>query len=231
VLATFLLAYLVYDEAPQPWTGVAWVVLAGVLSLAARIWKDRALLWQTHLLSLLATGWTFYTNFAPQYRGGRVQLISVAITAAVLYLLNWNTNISKVIEDERIAQGYSWAASLLLSWLTWYQLDPVNVSLAWGLFGLLLFEVPELARFGSTLTHTNLRAQSYVALISSFIHLFYSNFDTRATGTWTQVLLDPRVVTVLPLIVIFFWVYGRLQSMNTGLGATPNRAAAKGAGL
>jgi hypothetical protein len=145
--------------------------------------------------------------------------------------LNWNTNIPKVIEDERMAQGYSWAASLLLSWLAWYQLDPANVSLAWGLFGLLLFEIPELARFGGTITQTNLCAQCYVALISSFAHLFYSNFDTRATGTWTQVLLDPRVLTVLPLIVIFFWVYTRLQSMNTGPGATPNRAAAKGAGL
>jgi hypothetical protein len=179
----------------------------------------------------MATGWTFYANFAPQYRGGRVQLISVGITAIVLYLLNWNTNITKVIEDERIAQGYSWAASLLLSWLAWYQLDPVNVSLAWGLFGLLLFEVPETARFGSTITQANLRAQSYVALVSSFAHLFYSNFDTRATGTWTQVLLDPRVVTVLPLIVIFFWVYARLQSLNTGPGVASNRVAAKGAGL
>jgi hypothetical protein len=231
VLGTFLLAYLAYDEAPQPWTGCAWIMLAAALCVAARFWKDRALLLQTHLLSLLAVGWTFYTNFAPQYRGGRMQLISVGITAAVLYLLNWNTNIPKVIEDERMAQGYSWAASLLLSWLAWYQLDPANVSLAWGLFGLLLFEIPELARFGGTITQTNLCAQCYVALISSFAHLFYSNFDTRATGTWTQVLLDPRVLTVLPLIVIFFWVYTRLQSMNTGPGATPNRAAAKGAGL
>jgi hypothetical protein len=231
VLATFLLAYLAYDEAPQPWTGCGWIILAAMLSFAARIWKDRALLWQTHLLSLLAAGWTFYTNFAPQYRGGRVQLITVGITAIVLYLLNWNTNIPKVIEDGRIAQGYSWAASVLLSWLAWYQLDPVNVSLAWGLFGLILFEVAETARFGSTITQTNLRAQSYVALISSFAHLFYSNFDTRATGTWTQVLLDPRVVTVLPLVVIFFWVYGRLHSLNSATGATPNRVAVKGAGL
>jgi hypothetical protein len=70
-----------------------------------------------------------------------------------------------------------------------------------------------------------------VALISSFAHLFYSNFDTRATGTWTQVLLDPRVVTVLPLVVIFFWVYGRLHLLNSATGATPNRVAVKGAGL
>jgi len=231
VLGTFLLAYLAYDEAPQPWTGVAWILLAALLSLGARLWKDRALLWQTHLLSVLAAGWTFYTSFAPQYRGGEVQLTTVGITAIVLYLLNWNTNIPNVIEDERICQGYSWAASLLLSWLAWYQLDPVNVSLAWGIFGLLLFEVPEIGRFITPITQTNLRTQSYVALISSFAHLFYSNFDTRATGAWTHILVDPRVLTVLPLIVIFFWVYGRLQSLNAGPGMTSGRTAAKGAGL
>ena len=214
ILGTFLLAYLAYDEAPQPWTGVAWISLAALLSLAARFWKDRALLWQTHLLSVLAALWTFYTNFAPQYRGGRVQLISVGVTAIVLYLLNWNTNIRGVIEDERICQGYSWAASLLVSWLAWYQLDPVNVSLAWGVFGLLLFEISDLTRIGQGVTGTNLRAQCYVALVASFAHLFYSNFDTRAIGPWNKVLLDPRIITVLPLTVIFFWVYGRLQALN-----------------
>ncbi|MGE5324601.1 MAG: hypothetical protein ACM3SW_17170, partial [Actinomycetota bacterium] len=218
ILGTFLLAYLAYDEAPQPWTGVAWISLAALLSLAARFWKDRALLWQTHLLSVLAAVWTFYTNFAPQYRGGRVQLISVGVTAIVLYLLNWNTNIRGVIEDERISQGYSWAASLLLSWLAWYQLDPVNVSLAWGVFGLLLFEVSDLTRFGQGLTGTNLRTQCYVALVAAFAHLFYSNFDTRAIGPWNKVLLDPRIITVLPLTVILFWVYGRLQALNKAPG-------------
>lgn len=226
VLGTILLGYLAYDETPQPWTGVAWVGLAALLSLAARLWKDRALLWQTHLLSVLAAGWTFYTNFAPQYRGGRVQLISVAITAILLYLLNWNTNIRSVIEDERICHGYSWAASLLLSWLAWYQFAPVNVSLAWGVFGLLLFEVSDLTRIGQGLTGTNLRAQSYVALVAGFAHLFYSNFDSRALGTWNKVLLDPRIITVLPLIVILFWVYGRLHAPNTVPGAAPGAKSA-----
>ena len=55
-------------------------------------------------------------------RGSRVQLVSVALTAGSLYLLNWITNIAEIIGDEHISQVYSWAGSLLLSWLIWYQM-------------------------------------------------------------------------------------------------------------
>ena len=75
-----LLTVLAYQEAPAPWIPAAWISLALVLGFAARLRTDRALLWQTHALSLLAAGWTLYASFAPQYRGTMVQLISVALT-------------------------------------------------------------------------------------------------------------------------------------------------------
>jgi hypothetical protein len=178
-----------------------------VLAAAARYWKDRALLWQTHVLGLMATGWTLYASFASQYRNTRVQLISVTITAALLYLLNWITNVEGAIEDRRIPQGYSWAGSLLVSWLLWYQLQAVNVSLAWGIFGLLLFEI------GNWRSWSFLRAQAYVALTFSFAHIFYANFNVLRTGT-----LGPEVVTVLLLVPIYFWVYWQLHGKKAGSG-------------
>src|SRR5262249_54130045 len=86
VLGTLLLALLAYRETKEtlaPWTAVAWISLALVLCLAARWWKDRPLLWQTHFLAALALGWTIYCNFAQQYRGTLVQRITVGIIAAV----------------------------------------------------------------------------------------------------------------------------------------------------
>ena len=216
VLGTFLLTVLAFQEAPEPWTAVAWISLALVLCLAARWWKDRALLWQTHVLSLLAAVWTLYANFAPQYREKPVQLITVGITAALLYLLNWLTNITDVVADERICQGYSWAGSLLLSWLAWYQLQPINVSLAWGILGLLLFEAPDLLRLGKGLAQRNLRIQAYVALTGSFVHLFYANFNAPAAGGFLQAVKDPSVLTTLPLVLIYFWVYSRLRPAEAG---------------
>jgi hypothetical protein len=212
VLATFLLSLLALKEAPAPWTAVAWIGLASALAVAARLWKDRALLWQTHVLALLALGWMIYTNFAPEYRRTTVQCVTVGITAALFYALTWITNIAAVVEDERICQGYAWAGSLLLSWLAWYQLPPIYVTLAWGLFGLLLFELPDFARILkiNVRSTTSWRMQAYVALTGSFAHMFYSNFNVQGLG--------PALYLVLPLPLIYFYVYWQL----TGKAADAN---------
>jgi hypothetical protein len=200
--ATTLLTILIWVQAPRPWIAPAWIGLAVLLGIAARFWKVRYLLWQTHVLSLLAAGWTLYAGFDPQYNGSRVQLLSVGLTAGLFYLLNWITNVAGVIEDERIPQAYSWVGSLLVSWLVWYQVQPISVSLAWAIFGLLLFEI------GNWRSWTFLRAQAYVALTCSFAHIFYSNFNVlHAFGSF-----GPEVITVVLLVPIYFWVYWHLHA-------------------
>jgi hypothetical protein len=203
VSGTFLLAVLAFKETPEPWIPVAWIALALLLAVAARFWKDRALLWQTHALSFLAAAWTLYSSFAPAYQGSRIQLISVLITAGSLYVLNWITNVAEIIGDERISQLYSWAGSLLLSWLVWYQRPANEVSLVWALLGLALFMIGEWR----SLTLTFLRAQAYVALTFSFAHIFYANFNVlEAPGA-----ARPDIVTVVPLVGIYFFIYWQLH--------------------
>jgi hypothetical protein len=208
VLGTLLLALLAYREAPAPWTAVAWISLGLLLAVAARLWKDRPLLWQTHVLAVLAVGWTLYANFAPEYRRTTVQWLTVGITAVLLYALTWITNIASVVEDERMCQAYAWAGSLLLSWLAWYQVDAIYVSLIWGLFGLVLFELPAVAssikinvRFAASW-----RAQAYFALAGSFAHMFYSNFNAPGWG--------PALWLVLLLPLIHFYIYGQLTAKS-----------------
>lgn len=213
VAGTFLLALLAFKETPEPWIAVAWVCLALLLAVAARFWKDRALLWQTHVLSLLAAGWTLYSSFAPQYRRSSVQLISVAITAGLLYLLNWTTNIAGIIGDERISQVYSWAGSLLVSWLIWYQLPANDVSLVWALLGLALFMI------GDWRSWPFLRAQAYVALTCSFAHIFYANFNVlREPGA-----ARPDIVTVVPLVGIYFFIYWQLHGKKAMASQLENK--------
>lgn len=224
VIGTLLLTLLAYDETPKPWTAVAWICLATLLALAARLWKDRPLLWQTHFLSLLATGWTLWGSFTPHYRATTVQLASVAISGTLLYVLTWITNIADVIENERISHAYSWAASLLMSWLLWSQLQEVDVTLAWGIFGLLLFELPGLLemmgirRWGSP---ESWRAQGHVALVSSFVRIFFVNLNTPMTGGFLATLTDPRVLTVLPLAAIYFWTYSRVHAIRSTAQPSP----------
>ena len=217
VIATLLLTWLAFEETHTPWTPVAWISLAALLALAARWWKDRPLLWQTHFLALLASAWTLWSTFTPHYRATTVQLYSVLITGALLYLLTWITNIDGVIEHERISHAYSWAGSLLMSWLLWSQLKEVDVALAWGVFGLLLFELPGLLeRMGvhSWGSPGSWRAQSYLALAGSFARIFFANLNLPVTGGFMTTLADPRVLTAAPLALVYFWVYSRLYEIN-----------------
>jgi Predicted membrane protein (DUF2339) len=214
VIGTGLLAYLIYKEAATPWTAVAWITLAMVLCLAARWWKDRALLWQTHALAAMAVLWSLYLfYFQPQYRGTRVQWITVSITAAVLYALTWITNIASIIDDERICQAYAWAGSLLVSWLIWAQLDASNVSLAWAVFGVLLYELPDLlgsVRIDCTKAAPSWHGQAYFALVSSFVYVFLANFNApRAIGL--DVFKDPHILPVMLLPFLYFYVYWRVR--------------------
>jgi hypothetical protein len=123
----------------------------------------------------------------------------------VLYALTWLTDIAGVIEDDRMCQVYAWAGSLLVSWLAWYRLPANSVSLAWGIFALLLFEFPDLAKAAKIdigRFAASWRAQAYVALAGSFAHVFYSNFNVPGWG--------PAAYAVLPLAPIYFYVYWQL---------------------
>jgi hypothetical protein len=213
-IGTGLLAYLIYRESATPWTAVAWITLALVLSLAARRWKDRALLWQTHAMAAMAVLWSLYLfYFEPQYRGTRVQWITVSITAVLLYGLTWITNIKSMIGDERVCQAYAWAGSLLVSWLIWAQLNASNVSLAWAVFGVLLYELPDLLgslKVDCTKAAASWHGQAYFALVSSFVYIFLANFNApRAVGL--DVFKDPHVVPVMLLPFLYFYVYWRVR--------------------
>lgn len=201
---TLLLGWLAFMDAQQ-WTAVAWIVMAACLALAARYWKDRSLLWQTHLLALMAAGWAMEFNLI-EWQGARwTQLIAVSVTFLLLYALAWVTDVAEIIGDRRIAQAYPWAGSVLVSWLVWYQLQPHNRCLAWGLLGLLLFEV------GYEQASISLRTQGYIALVSAFVYMFFSNINGAEPAT----LFDPRMLTVYPLVLIYFWSYYRLHAKDS----------------
>jgi hypothetical protein len=197
---TLLLGWMAFRDAHQ-WTAVAWIVMAACLAAAARYWKNRSLLWQTHLLALLAAGWAMAFNLVDWHGDRWIQLITVSVTFLFLYGLAWVADDAKIIGDRRIAQAYPWAGSLLVSWLIWYQLQPHTRSLAWGVLGLLLFEA------GYELTRVSLRAQGYIALASAFVYIFFANFNGGAPAN----LLDARMVAVYPLAAIYFWAYYRLH--------------------
>jgi len=77
------------------------------------------------------------------------------------------------------------------------------VALAWALVAIALLEV------GMAKPWLGLRLQAYAMFAASFLRLFFANLNAEeAAGTagW----LSPRIYTVVPLAVVFYFVYERL---------------------
>lgn len=202
---TILLATLAYKESPEAWLAAFWTAIAIGVTLAARNRKMKSLLWQSHLLAVLAVARVIYVNFVESYRYSRTQLLSVLAVVAGMYLLTRLTKIPELLEDYHIPQMYSWGGSLMLTWLMWYQLRPINVAVAWAVFGLVMFEL------GMTKNEGYLRWQSYVALVASFTRIFFVNLN--AVGDPGSI--SPRVITIVPLIAAYFYVYWRITARPT----------------
>jgi len=82
----------------------------------------------------------------------------------------------------------------------WYELQPLSVAVGWAVFGLVLFE------YGLLRNTRQFRFQAYVALAAAFGRIFFANLTAGNPGEFW----GPRMYTVLPLTLIFFFVYAQL---------------------
>jgi len=191
---------------PSAWTAVAWSALALGLAAVGNRYKTRALLHQANIFAAAAVLRVFIVNLhaLETYHHLTLRLISVSLVAALLYLCSRRTGIREWVKTQRLPAAYSWVASSLVALLMWYELRPASVALGWTLFGLVLFE------WGQARGWFWLRLQGYVAFASAFLRLFFVNLN--ASGKPGE--LSPRVYTVLPLVLAFYYVYARLEGSS-----------------
>ena len=109
----------------------------------------------------------------------------------------------EAIKDPEARHVYTWVASSIAAWLMWSELQPISVALGLAIFGLVLFEL------GSVWKQKQLRLQAYVALTAAFGRIFFVNLTASALPGET---ISPRIYTVLPIALIFFYVWSRMQS-------------------
>jgi hypothetical protein len=205
--ATALLALLAWYEAPGGWLAVVWAVFALVLAMVDRRFELEELAWQAHALAALAMFRSVTVNLyvTETWHGISVRLLSLSIVAVALYAL---AQIIRMPEEWRARDFhhiYSWAASALVSLLMWYELQPLSVAVGWAVFGLVLFEYGLLRHTGQ------FRFQAYVALAAAFGRIFFANL----TAGNPDEFWGPRIYTVLPLALIFFFVYSQLGPDET----------------
>jgi Predicted membrane protein (DUF2339) len=205
--ATGLLAYLAWFEAPGAWLAAVWAMFALVLALIDRRFEMDDLRWQAHALAAISllrgVGVNLYIN--ENWHGISLRLLSLAIVAVVMYSLAQIIRIPQRWRERDFHHIYSWAASALVSLLMWYELQPLSIAVGWGVFGLVLFE------YGLLRKVTQFRFQAYVALAAAFGRIFFANLAAGTPGEFW----GPRMYTVLPLTLIFHFVYAQLESDPT----------------
>jgi hypothetical protein len=210
--ATGLLALLAWYEAPNGWLAPLWAAFALVLAIVDQRYELEELPWQSHILAGLTLLRSISVNLyvTATWHGVSVRLLSLAMVAVIFYALSRLIRMPDEWRRRDIHHVYSWAASAIGGLLLWYELQsqPTSIAVAWGAFGLVLFEYGLLRKI------TQFRYQAYVALVAAFTRIFFVNLTVGEPGEFW----GPRMYTILPLVLIFFFVYAQLpqKEENTG---------------
>jgi hypothetical protein len=203
--ATFLLALLMWYEvaAGSGWLAALWAIFALVLTAIDRRFQLNDLRWQAHALAAITMLRCVGINLRDEelWHGISVRLLSLAIVAVIFYAMSLIMRMPDKWRARDFHHIYSWAASFLVSLLLWYELDPLARAVGWAAFGLVLFEYGFLRKI------SQYRYQAYVAFGAGFARIFFANLTAGLRGD----LFGPRMYTVLPLILIFFFVYAQLS--------------------
>jgi predicted membrane protein DUF2339 len=210
--ATGLLALLAWYEYPNGWLAPLWAAFALVLAIVDQRFELEELPWQSHILAMLTLLRSVSMNLyvTDLWHGISVRLLSLAIVAVIFYALSRLIRMPEDWRQRDIHHIYSWAASSIGGLLLWYELQtqPTSIAVAWGAFGLVLFEYGLLRKI------TQFRYQAYVALVAAFTRIFFSNLTASEPGEFW----GPRMYTILPLVLIFFFVYAQLPQKEEDTG-------------
>ena len=191
---------------PELWTAVAWSAFALALAITSKRLDLKDLRLQSNTISAFALIRVLVVNFesTQHYHHISLRLVTIAAVAILFYITSRWTGIAESALPFRIPDAYTWTASTLVAVLMWYELQPISVALAWCLFGVLLFEV------GANQRHAALRWQGYVALVSSFLRMFFVNLNADPTPGD----ISARVYTIVPLAATFFYIYTRRDDVE-----------------
>ncbi len=188
---------------PESQTAPLWMAFALVLGYVADKLRAGDLALQTDLLAAAALIRALIINLPITSHWGPLsqRALSVGLLSLFFYLGTQRAQGALDLPAKYIPIAYSWAGSLLLALLCWYQFVPVAVAVGWALLALALLEIGILRR------HGYLRHQAAALFAASFARICFVNLNAGAT---TQ-LVSPRLYTVLPLIAAYYWAYERLR--------------------
>ena len=204
--ATSLLALLMWYECSTGWLAAFWALFAFALAAVDRRFKFDDLRWQAHALAALTMIRSIWINMyvTDTWHGLSVRLFSLSIIAVVFYAMSRLVRMPEEWRARDFHHIYSWSASLIVSLLLWRELRPLSIAVGLAAFALVLFEYGFLRKIAQ------FRYQSYVAFTAAFARIFFANLAAGDPG----VFMSDRMITVVPLILIFFFVYAQLSAQE-----------------
>ena len=131
--ATALLGILVWYECPEMWRAVTWSAMALALALVGRGLKLREFSDQAHFLAgagFVAALEFNLLNLTPHHYE-KLPLETVLLTAALLYACSRHIRLTRFPGETLLSAAHTWAATLLLALLPWYQLRAEYAAPAW----------------------------------------------------------------------------------------------------
>jgi len=211
--ATSLLALLMWHESSTGWLVALWALFAFALAAVDRRFKMDDLRWQAHALAGLALVRSVGVNLyvAETWHNLSVRLLSLSIVAVIFYAMSRLIRMPDEWRARDFHHIYSWSASLLVSLLLWHELQPLSVAVGWAVFGLVLFE------YGLLRKVSQFRYQSFIALIAAFTRIFFVNLTAGEPGEFW----GPRFYTILPLVLIFFFVFAQIPEKEENVARGP----------
>jgi hypothetical protein len=217
VLSSLATVYLL-AAVPFRFSGASWVLFwllqAEALVLIGLRLQERVLR-RLGVLAGLVTALALLQSWLVRFGLGTLHvphshMTVVLLTAALVFWLNSEAAplrwAAMVEEDfDRVTLGaMSCCAALLAAMVVWSEVPAAYIALAWAAVGLVLLELGLRARRGSLL-----RVQGYAFFAMSFARLFFNNFALSDVAHHNGL----RVLTVLPLIAAYVWVYERTQRL------------------
>lgn len=217
-VAGIVLLATVWAACTEPWLAVALAGCALVLAVMGARWHIDELAVVANGFALLGFLRLVCANFAVVDVSyfNLTAVVSILLTAVLLYIASRWMAAPLPVRNLGLPQAYTSVATFVIALLAWYQLWPASVALGWALLGLVLFQTGYQQRSAS------LRLQSYLLLLASFFRVFFVNFNAEQSAG----LLSPRLYTALPLALLFYFVYGRLERKTESFLSTDTRLKA-----
>jgi hypothetical protein len=203
--ATSALIALAWRVLPGDYLGLGWLALSLLILELGLRGLPEDLRMQAYLTAGLGVLRVFYFNFVPIANDDPLaKRWIVAGAALIAYLMAARIHIARkqmasAAESTNVFNLSSAVGTLFLLAGLWALLPAVVIGPAWAMVALLLMEA------GFALDLPGLRLQAHLTAGAAFGRLFFANF----TGLGRVGMLSHRVLTVVPVLVSYYYQWSR----------------------